>query len=229
LGLPAQAFFFAPTFAPVVRVEVFTFNPFAENTYVLSDETGECIIIDPGCYNRQEQNVLKGYIESEGLKPVRLLNTHCHIDHVLGNAFVAQQWRLQAELNFMEIPLLRAVGEYGPLYGIHCDPTPEPFALLNEGESIRFGHSELQVIHTPGHSPGSLCFVYPPGKFIISGDVLFQMSIGRTDLAGGDYDTLLASIRNKLFTLPDHFRVYPGHGPHTTIGYEKRNNPFVRE
>lgn len=211
----------------MIRIETFTFNPFAENTYVLSDETGESIIIDPGCYDHKEQKVLSDYIESHSLKPVRLLNTHCHIDHVLGNAFAARKWKLQLELNFLEIPLLRAVADYGPSYGIYCEPSPEPFAYLNDGDQVKFGNSILNVIHTPGHSPGSLCFISDEQHFVIAGDVLFQMSIGRTDLPGGNYDTLIHSISEKLYRLPDSFKIYPGHGPPTSIGFEKKNNPFV--
>ncbi|MBL7930103.1 MAG: MBL fold metallo-hydrolase [Bacteroidia bacterium] len=211
----------------MIHLEKFTFNPFAENTYVLSDETSECIIIDAGCYDQKEQQILKDYIKSQNLKPLKLINTHCHIDHVLGNAFVAREWKLQLELNFLEIPLLRAVADYGPSYGIYCEPSPEPFAYLNEGEVVKFGNSILKIIHAPGHSPGSLCFVSDEQQFVIAGDVLFQMSIGRTDLPGGNYDTLIQSISQKLYRLPDNYKVFPGHGPPTSIGFEKKNNPFV--
>lgn len=211
----------------MIHVQTFTFNPFAENSYVLSDETQECIIIDPGCYDQKEQQILSDYIKAQNLKPVRLINTHCHIDHVLGNAFVAREWNLQLEINFLEIPLLRAVTDYGPSYGIYCEPFPEPFAYLNEGDVVKFGNSCLNVIHTPGHSPGSLCFVSDKQQFVVAGDVLFHMSIGRTDLPGGDYDTLIQSISEKLYQLPDTFKVYPGHGQATSIGFEKKNNPFV--
>lgn len=233
LGLVLQAcamraFFLCLYFAPaMITVHSFTFNPFAENTYVLYDETLECIIIDPGCYDQREKTILKEFIEAKNLKPVRLLNTHCHIDHVLGNKFVADTYKLQLELHFMEIPLIRAVTEYGPAYGIFCEPSPEPFAYLNEGEQVVFGNSSLRIIHTPGHSPGSLCFISDEDKHVIAGDVLFQMSIGRTDLPGGDYDTLINSIAEKLYALPDDFKVYPGHGEPTSIGFEKKNNPFV--
>ena len=210
-----------------MTVDYFTFNPFQENTYILSDETRQCIIIDSGCYDSNEKDELSSFIENQKLKPVKLLNTHCHIDHVLGNKFVADKYKLQLELNFLEIPLIRAVADYAPQYGIFCEPSPEPFALLNENDIVKFGNSELKVLFTPGHSPGSICFYAEKDKIIISGDVLFQMSIGRTDLPGGDYDTLIKSIREKLFTLPGDVKVYPGHGPVTTIGYEKSNNPFL--
>ena len=211
----------------MIAVNVFTFNPFQENTYILSDETKECIIIDPGCYDSFEKDELASFIENQKLKPVRLINTHCHIDHVLGNKFVSDKYKLQVELNMLEIPFLRAVTDYAPQYGIFCEPAPEPFALLNEGDIIKFGNSKLNVLFTPGHSPGEICLYSETDKFVIAGDVLFQMSIGRTDLPGGNYDTLIKSIREKLFTLPDEVTVYPGHGPSTTIGFEKKNNPFL--
>lgn len=211
----------------MIQVDFFTFNPFQENTYILSDETKECIIIDPGCYEPSEKEKLASFIENQNLKPVKLINTHCHIDHVLGNSFVAEKYKLQLELNLLEIPLLRAVGSYASQFGIFCEPSPEPFALIKEGDVIQFGNSLLTIIFTPGHSPGSLCFYNEKEKLLISGDVLFQMSIGRTDLPGGDYDMLIKSIREKLFVLKDDVKVYPGHGSATTIGFEKANNPFL--
>lgn len=211
-----------------MTVDFFTFNPFQENTYILSDETKQCIIIDPGCYDSNEKDELAAFIENQKLKPVKLINTHCHIDHVLGNKFIADKYNLQLELNFLEIPLLRAVGNYASMYGIYCDPSPEPFALLKEGDVLKFGNTSLQILLTPGHSPGSICLYNEKEKLLIAGDVLFQMSIGRTDLPGGDYDTLIKSIREKLFILPDDVKVCPGHGPATTIGFEKKNNPFLQ-
>lgn len=211
----------------MLQVDFFTFNPFQENTYILHDETKDCIIIDPGCYDADEKQKLYDFILKKELKPVRLLNTHCHIDHVLGNKFVADTFKLQLELHLMEVPLLRAVTEYGPQYGIYPDPIPEPTLLIKEGDFIKFGNTVLKVLLTPGHSPGSLCFYNEEQKLLISGDVLFQMSIGRTDLPGGNYNQLLASIKEVLFKLPDEVKVFPGHGPATTIGFEKVNNPFL--
>ncbi len=211
----------------MITVNTLTFNPFQENTYVLSDETGECIIVDPGCFDERERQELKGLVDGRGLKPVRLINTHCHIDHVLGNRFVQDTWKLQLEVHFMDVPLLRAVSQYGSEFGIDCEPSKEPFALLNEGDAVAFGHSTLHILHAPGHSPGSLCLYGEADGFVVAGDVLFRLSIGRTDLPGGDYDTLIRSIREKLFALPGGVTVYPGHGPETTIAYELENNPFL--
>jgi glyoxylase-like metal-dependent hydrolase (beta-lactamase superfamily II) len=212
-----------------MTIDVFTFNPFQENTYLLSDDSGDCIIIDPGCYEPREKEELQRFIDDRKLKPVRLINTHCHIDHVLGNRFVQDTYHLQLELHFLEIPLLHAVADYGSQFGIFCEPSREPFAYLNEGDTVTFGQSELKLLHTPGHSPGGLCLYNEKDKALVAGDVLFQASIGRTDLPGGDYETLIRSIREKLLTLPDDVTVYPGHGPATTIGDEKRNNPFLNE
>lgn len=211
----------------MLTVDSFTFNPFQENTYIVSDETKECLIIDPGCYTTAERDELSGFIENRKLKPVRLINTHCHIDHVLGNKFIADKYKLQVELHLLEIPLLNAVSFYAPQYGIFCEPSPEPFALLKEDDSVKFGSSELKVLITPGHSPGSICLFSEIEKLLISGDVLFQMSIGRTDLPGGDHQALIKSIREKLFILDDKVKVYPGHGAQTSIGFEKSNNPFL--
>ncbi|MCC6385281.1 MAG: MBL fold metallo-hydrolase [Bacteroidia bacterium] len=211
----------------MISVQSFTFNPFAENTYILYDETRECCIIDPGCYENHEKKILEDFIRSSQLKPVRLVNTHCHIDHVLGNRFITDTWKLQLEIHLLEIPLLRAVSEYGPQYGIYCDPIPELFGYLSEADIVKFGNSVLEVVHTPGHSPGSISFISRADKFVLAGDVLFQLSIGRTDLPGGDYQTLINSILTKLYPLPDDYTVYSGHGPETNIGFEKKNNPFV--
>lgn len=211
----------------MIKIDFFTFNPFQENTYVLSDETKQCVIIDPGCYDPVEKKKLADFIKNENLQPVKLINTHCHIDHVLGNKFIAEKYKLPLEIHPNEILLLKAVNTYAPQYGILYEASPEPTASLIEGEMIKFGNSQLKIIFTPGHSPGSVCFYHEKEKLVIGGDVLFQMSIGRTDLPGGDYNTLIKSIREKLFVLQDEVRVYPGHGPMTTIGYEKKHNPFL--
>ena len=212
----------------MIEVKGFTFNPFQENTYVLFDETQECIIIDPGCYGPEEKLELTQFIKQKGLKPVQLLNTHCHIDHVLGNKYVSETWGLDLVINKREVDLLDAVQSYGANWGIFAEKSPAASFFLDEGDKVSFGASQLAVFFTPGHSPGSICFYSMYDNFIISGDVLFYQSIGRTDLPGGDYDTLIESIQNKLFVLPDNTTVYSGHGPVTTIGAEKKLNPFVK-
>lgn len=210
-----------------LQIESFTFNPFQENTYVLYDDTKQCVIIDPGCSDKQENQELQNFIQAKGLTVARLLNTHCHIDHVLGNKFVADTFGVPLEIHEEDLQVLRAVPTYSAAYGFpqYQEVLPEKF--LKEGEHVKFGETELEVLFTPGHAPGHVVFYHPGTKVVIGGDVLFQRSIGRTDLPGGDFETLLQSIRAKLFTLPDDVTVYPGHGPSTTIGEEKTSNPFL--
>ena len=208
-------------------VHFFTFNDFQENTYILSDETKECVIIDPGCNTKEEQKILQSYIEENSLKPVRLLNTHCHIDHVLGNKFVADTYGLELEIHRGEVPVLDSCIPVAGMYGIHYDVSPAPGKFIEEGDTIHFGNTEMKVLLTPGHSPASLCFLNESEKWCIAGDALFYESIGRTDLPGGDYDTLILSIMDNLLVLDDEVRIYPGHGPSTTIGHERVHNPFL--
>lgn len=211
----------------MIQIKQFTFNPFSENTYILYDETRECIIVDAGCYERHEEEELESFISSQKLKPVMLVNTHCHIDHVLGNNFVCMKYNLTPVLHKIEVQLLEAAPVYGAEWGIAMHPSPLPNKFLDEGDTVRFGNSELKIFFTPGHSPGSICLHNEEQKIIISGDVLFRESIGRTDLPGGDYATLIKSIKEKLFTLDDATTVFSGHGAQTTIGFEKKYNPFV--
>ncbi|RDV13219.1 MBL fold metallo-hydrolase [Pontibacter diazotrophicus] len=211
-----------------MKVTCLTFNPFQENTYILHDDKNECVVIDPGCYEKQEREQLKNYIEENGLKVVRLLNTHCHIDHVLGNKFVADTYKVGLEIHPDDEQTLRAIPAYAPSYGFQMYEEVLPTAFLQEGDVVTFGETELQVLFTPGHAPGHVVFYNGPEKICIGGDVLFQNSIGRTDLPGGNHETLINSIKSKLFALPDEVTVYPGHGPETTIGHERNNNPFLR-
>ena len=209
-------------------IVIFTFNPFQENTYVVFDETNECVIIDPGCFEAHERIELDKFIRENNLKPVRLLNTHCHIDHVFGNAFVNRTWGLELEIHRGELPVLEAVPQVSKFYGVPMgEPSPMPGRFIEEGEVIAFGNTKLEAILTPGHSPASLSFFDREDGLLIAGDVLFQGSIGRSDLPGGDHDTLIASIINKLLPLGDDVKVFPGHGPSTTIGFERENNPFL--
>lgn len=206
----------------------FTFNPFQENTYVIHDETGECVIIDPGCYTSHEQQQLVQYLSKNKLKPVRLLNTHCHIDHILGNAFIQREYEIALEAHAGEIPVLDAAAQSAQMFGmVYTDPSPHPTKFLNHQDWIQFGVTRLQVLLTPGHSPASVSFWCPEHQFVIAGDVLFQGSIGRTDLPGGNFNTLIQSIKTQLFPLGDMVVVWPGHGPQTSIGFEKTHNPFL--
>ena len=212
----------------MINIHSFTFNPFEENTYILYDETKECIIIDPGCYEKFEQEKLTTFIVKQELKPVRLLNTHCHLDHVFGNKFIANLYGLELEMNELDLPILQNAPVAAQLYGIpNVDTSPEPAKFLNEGDVVEFGNSKLDILFIPGHSPGHIVFYNNDQKFVIGGDVLFYGSIGRTDLPGGDHDTLINNIKEKLLPLGDDFQVYSGHGPTTNIGFERENNPFL--
>lgn len=211
-----------------MTVSGFTFNAFSENTYLLHDATGECIVIDPGCYERAEQEALRSFIAQQGLRVVLLLNTHCHIDHVFGNQFVLDTYQVPFLIHEADLATLRSVPAYAPSYGFaHYNPA-EPTGFLQAGEPVRFGTTELDVRFAPGHAPGHVVFYHAPTSTVIGGDVLFQGSIGRTDLPGGDYATLISSIKSQLLTLPDDTVVYPGHGPATTVGQERRTNPFLQ-
>lgn len=211
-----------------MKIAVFTVNPFQENSIVLYDDSGTCAIVDPGFSTPDERNQLKEFIAEEKLKPVLLLNTHCHIDHILGNRFVADEYQLKLQIHKLDLPLLQAAGSYSHLYGMDYDPSPEPDQFFNEGDVIHFGNTDLEVLHLPGHAPGHVIFVNHNTKNIIGGDVIFRGSIGRTDLPGGNHNDLLNSIRQKLFTLPKDYTIYPGHGPTTTVGAEIATNPFFQ-
>ena len=178
--------------------------------------------------NAAEKQELVSYIEKNDLKPVRLINTHCHLDHIFGNGFIANKYGLSLEIHKGELPVLAHAPRSAAMYGVAMDPSPEPTKFIEEGDIITFGKAQLIAILTPGHSPASLSFYCAQDNFVIAGDVLFEGSIGRTDLPGGDFATLIGSIKDKLFPLGDEVKVYPGHGPMTTIGVERRTNPFLQ-
>ncbi len=212
----------------MIEIEQFTFNSFQENTYLLIDPSSrDCIVIDPGCSNSSEEGELVSFIEEKQLQPVRLINTHCHIDHVLGNKFISEKYHLSLESHRLEIPVLASGTQVSQMYGIPYKESPEISIFHEEGQSIQLGQTQIEFLLTPGHSPGSICLVSKKEKWVIGGDVLFLGSIGRTDLPGGNYDTLMGSIISKLMPLEDEVVVYPGHGPTTTIGNERTTNPFI--
>lgn len=214
----------------MIQVLCKTYNPFQENTYILYDETQECIVIDPGCLNVTEESDLKKHISDLGLTPVGLYNTHCHLDHVFGNAFVSKTWGLELAVHEGEVPVLDAVPQICKMYGMpYPKPSPNPVHFLQPGQTITFGHSVLDILFTPGHSPASVSFFSKDSGILIAGDVLFNGSIGRTDLPGGSLDVLMESIRREYVHLGDEVVVYPGHGPATTIGHERKTNPFLLE
>ena len=211
----------------MINVKSFTCNPYQENSYLLFDESLECVIIDPGMYSGDEQNAVLKFIAEEKLKPVLLLNTHCHIDHVLGNKFIYETYGLLPQFHQGEEIMLNSVVSYAPQMGIRYEVSPLPEIYLPETGHIEFGNSTLEIIFAPGHSPAHLCFYSRDDNFVIGGDVLFYQSIGRTDLPGGNHPLLIKNIKEKFFTLPDDCKVYCGHGPATTIGFEKKHNPFL--
>jgi len=210
----------------MASIHAFPNNPYQENTYVLYDDSGECAIIDPGMYTAAEQNAVVNFIKQHNLKPVLLLNTHCHIDHILGNKFVFDQYGLKPQFHEGELAVIEAMPVWAQQSGIRYELSPLPEVYLPETGSISFGNTTLDLIFAPGHSPAHLCFYDKADNLLIGGDVLFRGSIGRYDLPGGNQAQLLKNIEEKLFILPDECVVYPGHGPETTIGYERENNPF---
>lgn len=210
-----------------MEIKRIIFSPFEVNTYIIYDKSNDCVIIDPACNNKQEQKYLLKFLEDNRLKPVKLLNTHCHLDHVFGNKFVSDTFDLETEAHKEEEFNISNVTNAARLYGIQTDAPPPIKVFIKEGDDIKFGHSELKILQVPGHTAGSLVFVSKEDNFAVVGDVLFKGSIGRTDLPGGDYDTLISNIKTKLFNLPDDMIIYPGHGGETSIGFEKRYNPFV--
>lgn len=210
----------------MIQIQTFTFNPFSENTYVVFDQTGEGVVIDPGCYDAHEKTTLAKFIGDENIKIKYLLNTHCHIDHVLGNDFVKEKYKIPFLIHSKEEPVLKSVKAYAPSYGFAQYHEALPDQFLTEGDLVSFGKIVFQVLFLPGHAPGHIGFFHDESKSLFSGDVLFERSIGRTDLPGGDFNTLIKSIHQKIFTLPDDVVVYPGHGDPTTVGEEKISNPF---
>lgn len=194
---------------------------------MIADETGECIIIDAGCYFDEEKSALVEFIKKNNYRLTRIVNTHCHVDHILGNAFLIKTFNIPFEASRGDEFLLENAVEHGRLFGFEVEQPPSVTDYLDEPAEVKFGNTVLKVLNVPGHSPGHIALYCEKEKFVITGDALFNGSVGRTDLPGGDYNTLIASIKNKLLTLNDDVTVYPGHGPSTTIGRERKTNPFL--
>jgi len=211
----------------MITVKVFEFSPIQENTYLLYNEAKNCIIIDPGCYTQEERDELYQFIKSNELIPMLLLNTHGHLDHVFGNKFVAETFQLIPHIHPLEKELLAYAPVSGLMYNLPFDHYEGELIFLEVGQSIFFDTDELKVLFTPGHSPGSVSFYCEKQNFVISGDVLFKNSVGRTDLPGGNHEILIQSIKNQLLVLPEDTVVYSGHGVKTTIGEEKRGNVYI--
>ena len=212
----------------MIKLEHFVVSDFGVNSFVLYDETAECVIIDPGFYSRNEREKLTDFIAENNLTPVKVLNTHCHVDHVFGNRFIITTYNIPLLANKADEFLLSNLSSFANIFGLSAEQSPGIDQYINDGDPVAFGKSSLLVIHVPGHSPGSLAFYNKEGNFLIAGDTLFKGSIGRTDLPGGDYDTLISNIRNKLLSLPPETVVYPGHGSSTSIKDEHDTNPFLK-
>lgn len=213
----------------MIKVVSFCFNPFQENTYLLIDESGrDCLVVDPGMYEPAEYDQFYDYLRTHNLTPRKIINTHAHIDHIFGVQALKEKFGIPFGLHAREMPVLEGAAGSAQLFGFALSAVPTVDFTISEDEVIAFGLSHIQVKFTPGHSPGSITFYQPESKWVLSGDVLFQGSIGRTDLPGGHTETLLNSIRKELYTLPDHTAVYPGHGAMTNIGVEKMTNPFIK-
>jgi hydroxyacylglutathione hydrolase len=211
----------------MITVKSFVFNPFQENTYVLYDQTGECIIVDAGCYNAHEQHELDNFIRNKNLKPVRQIITHGHVDHVVGVGYVLEKYGLEPESHPDDVELVSRAVEQGIMFGFKISQPPVLKKFLTPKDTVTFGQSSLSVLLVPGHSPGSIALYCKADQFVIVGDVLFRDTIGRTDLPGGSYEQLVDSINNEIIPLGDDTTVYCGHGPSTTIGFERKNNAFL--
>lgn len=212
----------------MIQIKTFYFNDLRECTYLLWDESGEAVVVDPGCHSPQEKERLAKFVKENNLKPVKLLNTHGHFDHIMGNAFVANEWAVKTHIHPLDKSHLERAVNYSQMFGYTVEQPPLDTIDISEKDKIEFGNSHLEVLETPGHTRGGVSFYNRDQKFVITGDSLFAGSIGRTDLPGGDYDQLMHSLLSKITKLGDDFTVYPGHGPATTIGQELASNPFLR-
>ncbi len=213
----------------MLHIKSFTFNPFQENTYLVYDDQGQAVLIDPGCHTSGERAELENFVVANELKLDNLLNTHCHIDHVLGNSWAKKHFGIPLWIHEKEVSVLKSVEVYAPNYGFHGYESSAADHFLVEGQEFKVGEESLKVLFVPGHAPGHVVFYHKKSGQCIAGDTLFRGSIGRTDLPGGNHHLLLTKIQTELFSLPDETVIYPGHGPETTVGFEKVYNPFVGE
>lgn len=211
----------------MLHIESFTFNPFQENTYILYNDEKQCWFIDPGMYNSDETSIIDNYIKQHELVPQAIINTHTHIDHIFGVSYLSEKYKIPFQIHKLDTPVLQGAAGSAMLFGFDFPKAPEVTSYIDESKPLSLGEDTLEVKLTPGHSPGSVSFYSKENKWVISGDVLFAGSIGRTDLPGGDHATLIDSINDNLLTLEDDVKVYSGHGPSTTIGTERQTNPFL--
>jgi glyoxylase-like metal-dependent hydrolase (beta-lactamase superfamily II) len=212
-----------------MKIKQFVLNPFQENTYLLYDETGEAIIVDAGCYTTSEAAEVKRFTDETKLTVKYLVNTHCHIDHILGINALRDIYNVDCYAHREELPTLQMAPQHAMMFGLVIDTVPKVEKTIDEGDELKFGNTTLKVIHTPGHTLGGVCLYSAKDKILITGDTLFQGSIGRTDLGGGSFDTIIHSITTKLLALPDDVMIFPGHGDSSTIGKERVSNPFLKD
>jgi hydroxyacylglutathione hydrolase len=212
----------------MIAIKTFVFNTFQENTYLLYDNVARvCKVVDPGMSSLKEKDEFDHFLSIHQLAIEAIVNTHCHVDHVLGCRYLQEKYNIPFLTHRDELSLLEKASLYGDFFGLEVGTPPVPDGFISENDEIQIGGSVLSIIHVPGHSEGSVTFFSAEQGFLIAGDVLFRGSIGRTDLPGGDYETLTGNIKSKLLTLPPGVVVYPGHGPSTTIGQEAKTNPFL--
>jgi|WetSurMetagenome_2_1015567.scaffolds.fasta_scaffold36348_2 hydroxyacylglutathione hydrolase len=214
----------------MIIMEIFrlVFSPIEVNTYILADDSGKCAVIDCGCYGMKEFEKLSLFLQKRNLTPELLLNTHCHLDHVFGNGMFLRKYKLGTFCHKLEEENLNDSPDHAMLFGLKMETPPDPSGFLNDGDIVNFGSEELMVLHVPGHSTGSLAFYSSKSSVVFTGDALFSGNIGRTDLPGGSYETLIHSIKSKLFVLPPSTIVYPGHGEATVIEKELKTNPYFK-
>ncbi len=213
----------------MIQIETLTFNSFQVNTYLVWDQTGACLVIDPAFHSGEEANSFDSHVSGRGFRLTGMANTHCHVDHLLGVRHIQDKYGLTFRAHESDIGSLRRAPLMGEVFGLKLDPIELIEETIGDGDPVTVGAHHLEALLVPGHSPGSLAFYSAEGGFVVTGDALFQGSIGRTDLPGGDYDQLLRSIRSKLLTLPPETIIYPGHGPQSTIGEEQVSNPFLHD
>jgi len=210
-----------------MKIKQFVFNPFQENTYLLYDETGEAIIVDAGCYTPSEADEVKRFTDENKLTVKFLVNTHCHIDHILGINALQDIYNVDCFAHREELPTIQMAPKHAMMFGLVIDTVPKVEKTFDNGDELKFGNTTLKVIHTPGHTLGGVCLYSEKDKMLITGDTIFQGSIGRTDLGGGSFETIIESITNRLLTLPDDVVIFPGHGDSSTVGKERVSNPFL--
>lgn len=210
-----------------LSVKPLVYNAFQVNTYVVSHPDGDCMIIDPACYSTHEQQNLAHFIEHNNLTVKYVINTHSHVDHVLGNGFIYSKYGVKPLIHSSGLLFYDSIIDHANTFGFEVDDLVHPEEFLEDNQKIMLGDTPLMIAYTPGHADGSICLINETDRWIIAGDLLFYMSIGRTDLPTGNLEKLLSSVRNRIFVYDDDFVIYPGHGGSTTVGFERRNNPYL--